>query len=241
VTSTEDRLPLLRARPSDIASRVLMVGDPGRAEQAAGRLTGASRVAANREYETWTGQYEGRRVTVCSHGVGSAGAGVCFEEVARAGAKTVVRAGTCGALRDEISDGDLVVAIGAARDEGLTPRLVPIEYPAVCDPEVVGALRESAGVCQSRVHHGVVLTSDLFYPSKAMGQDWAPWQEAGAVVVEMELSALLIGQRAGGIFVVDGNPTKSAQDMSQYDPYRTVVSQAVEEMLDAALRALISA
>lgn len=220
-----------------------MVGDPKRAERAASLLEGAELVASNREYATWTGTLDGRRLTVASHGVGSAGAGVCFEELARAGVRTMLRAGTCGSLRDDVADGDLVVATAAVRDEGLTPRLVHPAFPAVADFELTHALLEAARAEGESVHSGIVLSTDLFYPSKVLGQDWRPWQESGVVAVEMELSALFViaslhGIRAGGLLAVDGNPTRAAADMSEYDPYREVVREGTDRMLRLGLGVL---
>jgi uridine phosphorylase len=200
-------------------------------------------VGDNREYSTFTGDADGTRITVASHGVGSAGAGVCFEELVRAGAKVVIRAGTCGSLSNSISDGELLIATGAVRDEGLTGRLVPLSYPAIAHHEVVGALVLATDRAGQRAHQGLFLTSDLFYPSEAMGQDFGVWQRSGVIGVEMELATLFViaslhGIRAGGIAVVDGNPANAAQDMSDYDPYRKVVADGTEMMIRLALEAL---
>ncbi len=242
---SDDPLPLLRVRPSEVAARALVVGDPGRAEQAAALLQDAREIGSNREYLTFTGSYEGHRVTVASHGIGAAGAGVCFEELARAGARVLVRAGTCGAVDGDLADGSLVIATGAVRDEGLTPRLAPLSYPAVADPRVVRTLEQAAADAGFSTRTGVVLTSDLFYPSQALGLDWAVWKKSRVLAVEMEAAALFIvaslhGLRAGGIFTVDGNPTRAAQDMSEYDPHRPVVGEGKKKMLGVALAALAS-
>lgn len=238
-----DLLPTLRVSPTVIAPRVLVVGDPGRAEAAAALLDQADRVGNNREFVTFTGRYGGEQVSVCSHGVGSAGAGICFEELARAGARVLIRGGTCGAVQDEIEDGDLVIATGAVRDEGLTPRLVPTGYPAVAHHEVVSVLETVVATRGSQPRIGLALSTDLFYPSKALGTDWAVWKKSEIQVVEMELAPLFVisslhGIKAGGILAVDGNPTRSAEDMSEYDPYRTVVEEAISRMLEIGLDAL---
>ncbi len=222
---------------------MLVVGDPARAERAAHSLDNVEQVGDNREYSTFTGDADGTRITVASHGVGSAGAGVCFEELGRGGAKVVIRAGTCGSLSDSISDGELLIATGAVRDEGLTPRLVPLSYPAIAHHEVVGALALATERAGRRAHQGLFLTSDLFYPSEAMGQDFGVWQRSRVIGVEMELATLFViaslhGIRAGGIAVVDGNPANAAQDMRDYDPYRKVVADGTEMMIRLALEAL---
>ncbi len=240
----QDTLPLLALHPADVAPRALVVGDPARAARAAALLDGAEKVGDNREYTTWSGRFEGRRVGVTSHGVGAAGAGVAFEELARGGARVIVRAGTCGAVADGIADGDAVIATGAVRDEGLTPRLVPLGYPALAHHAVVAALEAAAAEEGAPAHTGLVLTSDLFYPSAALGHDWKVWQASRVMAVEMEAAALFIvaalhGLEAGGIFTVDGNPTRAAEDMSEYDPHREVVAEGVDRILRIALRALV--
>jgi len=237
------RLPTLRVSPELIASRVLVVGDPGRAAAAAALLDTVDEVGNNREFVTYTGQRAGAEISICSHGVGSAGAGICFEELARAGTCVMVRAGTCGAVQDEIEDGDLVIASGAVRDDGLTPRLVPPGYPAVAHHEVIAALETVAASHGTQSTTGLALSTDLFYPSAALGLDWQPWKKSRILAVEMELGPLFViaalhGIKAGGILAVDGNPTLAAEDMSDYDPYREVVTKAVSRMLEIGLEAL---
>lgn len=237
------RLPTLRVAPDEVATRVLVVGDPARAAAAAAQLDEAEQVGSNREFVTYTGRRKGEAISICSHGVGSAGAGICFEELARAGTAVMIRAGTCGAVQDDIADGDLVIAAGAVRDEGLTPRLVPAGYPALAHHEVVSAL---ATVVKSRGDQprvGLALCTDVFYPSAAMGFDWDLWKKSGIKAVEMELAPLFVisslhGIKAGGILAVDGNPTQAAADMSDYDPYRAVVEQAVAKMIGIGIEAL---
>ena len=237
------RLPILRVAPDAIADRVLVVGDPARAQAAAALLDQADRVGSNREYDTYTGRSNGEQITICSHGVGSAGAGVCFEELARAGAQVIIRAGTCGAVQDEIADGCLVVASGAIRDDGLTPRLVPAGFPAVANHEVIAALETGVATRGGQPRTGLVLSTDLFYPSAALGVDWEPWKKSRVLAVEMELAALYVvaslhAVKAGGILAVDGNPTRAAPDMSEYDPYRKVVEEAVTRILEIGIEAL---
>ncbi|HEX5996988.1 MAG TPA: nucleoside phosphorylase [Jiangellales bacterium] len=242
----DEVLPLTRVRVGDLAPRVLVVGDPGRVEKAAARLTEPRQVGANREYVTYTGTFEGTPVSVASHGVGSAGAAVCFEELCRGGAERIIRAGTAGGLQPDVLDGSLVVATAAVREEGLTRQLVPLSYPAVADADLVVALRTLAGSANLAVRTGVVLTSDCFYPLPVLDVDHGLWQRAGCVAVEMEMAALLVvaaqhGVAAGGILAIDGNPLAQQDlDMSGYQPFRAVVDRAVEAALDIGLRALVA-
>lgn len=235
--------PITRIRAGELAENVVVVGDPARVAKVAQRLDGAREIAANREYLTVTGSYRGVPVSVSSHGVGAAGAAVAFTELCRAGAKRIVRAGTAGGMQLQVTDGAVVVATGAVRDEGITPRLVPLGFPAVADPSLTLALLQAVSGSELHTHHGIVLTSDLFYPAAALGDDLEMWSTAGCVAVEMELAALLIiaaqhGVAAGGVFAIDGNPLATrSTDMAGYNPFREIVDRAVDTALAAALAA----
>ena len=164
MTDPNNFLPNLKTRPSDLALHALVVGDPERAGQAAGLLTNAKEVGCFREYRTFTGEFAAKRVTISSHGVGGAGASVCFEELIQGGVKTIIRAGTCGAMRKGIKDGELIIGIGAIREDGTSERLMPIVYPAIADRHVISALEAAAAQGYTRLHEGIILTQSFFYP-----------------------------------------------------------------------------
>ena len=88
-------------------------------------------IADNREFITYTGTLDGVKVSVTSTGIGGPSAAIAMEELARCGADTFVRIGTCGGIQPEVKSGDIVVATGAVRMEGTSKEYAPIEYPAV--------------------------------------------------------------------------------------------------------------
>ncbi len=242
MTNPDKLLPILKTRPSDLASRALVVGDPKRAAFAAGLLTNVEEVGCFREYRTFTGEFAAKRVTISSHGVGGAGASICFEELIQGGVKTIIRAGTCGAMREGIKDGELIIGTGAIREDGTSERLIPIAYPAIADRHVISAL-EAAASQDHRLHEGIILTQSHFYRG-ILPSTLDMWLEADVDVyaVEMELATLLIiagmhGVRAGGIFTSDGNLAEES-DPTEYDPHRNVVEEGVSTMLKIALDAL---
>ncbi|MGH9246898.1 MAG: nucleoside phosphorylase [Acidimicrobiales bacterium] len=242
----DDRLPLLTVRAGDLPARFVVVGDPARAAAVADRLDGAEELGHNREYVVYRGRHDEVDVGVASHGVGAAGAAVCFEELCRAGVGRIIRAGTTGGLQPDVRDGDLAVATAAVRDEGFTRHVVPESYPAVASHRVVAGLLAASQSSGRRVHEGIVLTTDLFYPHPVLGADLPRWQAAGVVAVEMECAALFVVAaqhevEAGAVLAVDGNPLLEGDDtMTQYDPYREVVRNAVDAAIDVALIALTS-
>ena len=237
----ETILPILNVRAGDVPQRMLVVGDPARAARISERLDSPRELSRNREYVLFAGRHAGVEIGVISHGVGSPGAGVCFEELCRAGARRLVRAGTCGGMQSHVRDGAIVIAHAAVRDDGFTPRVMPLAFPAVASVDVVIALRSAAQRAGVETVEGVVLTSDLFYPHEVLGGDLPMWNRAGVVAVEMECAALFItaalhGVEAGAILTADGNPLADAdEDMAGYDPHRSVVHDAVDAMIGIAL------
>jgi uridine phosphorylase len=228
----------------EVTPHALVVGDPHRVQDVAAHLEHVREIGNSREYVSVVGEHRGRAITVTSHGVGAAGAAVCFEELLRAGVTTIVRAGTCGGLQHAVVDGDLVIGTAAVRDDGLTDRLVPLAWPAVADQGLTRALQTAAAGTPLDVHTGIVHTAANFFPSPLDDvPGWQVWADAGALAIEMEFAALLViaalhGARAAGVFAVDGNLRRNAADMADYDPDRAIVRTAKTAMLTVALDAL---
>ncbi len=234
-------LPHLLLRPGDLPDVVLVPGDPKRAERIAGRLEGAQPLAANREYHSYRGTYRGVPVGVTSAGVGAAGAVIAYEEAIRAGARTLLRVGTAGSLSDDVVAGDLVVVSAAARGEGASRQLVPIEVPAMADPDVTAALWAAARAANGRAHRGVGLSVDAFYHG-LVDLGFETYAAAGVLCVEMECSALfIVGMlrriRTGAIVAIDGSAR--AASSGEHDPHRDLVQQTVDREIDVALEAIV--
>lgn len=240
----DDPTPVLRVRPSDISPYVIVCGDPERAKKISEYLTNAQLVGGWREFQTYTGEYNGLRVTVASHGVGAAGAAICFEELIRAGAKTIIRIGTCGSYLSDVRSGGLIIAHAATREDGVTAELVRDELPAVADVDVVYTLREVARARGDvQLGTGIIRTHGAFYHGVTPNPHQY-WIDAGAVGIEMEYATLLVIAtlrriRAGGIFVVDGNPAEQ-KDMTGYNPHRQVVEDAKGKAIEITLDALLT-
>lgn len=235
-------MPILQVESEDIPALAIVCGDPRRALAISSKLTDAKELSFAREYRTFVGEYEGVRLAVVSHGVGSPGAAVCFEELIRAGVKTLIRVGTAGSLTAEAPAGSLVISVAAAREEGLTKQLVPNGFPAVADSSVVDALTVAASGKPGVVKKGITVCLDAFFTG-VVELPHKQYKAAGAVAVEMEIAALYVvaslrGVRAGAILAIDGYADSDLA--GEYDPHTDAVSQAVERGVDIALKAIVS-
>ena len=242
MTLASERLPGILVAPGVLPPYLLLPGDPARAARIAQRLDSPKEIAKNREFHSYRGTYKGVPVGVLSTGIGAASAAIACEEAIRAGAEVLIRVGTAGSLQDEVRDGDVVIALGAARSEGTTPRLFPLELPAMADPDVAHALWRAARAKGAPVHRGTVVTLDLFYRG-VLDLGLETFARAGALAVEMECSAVfsvaaLRGARAGAILAIDGSALKASS--GEYDPHREVVRRAVDLEIEIALEAVAS-
>lgn len=206
--------PHLLVEPGAVADVALVPGDPGRVDRIAKQCDTAETIAENREYKLVNAVYEGRELTICSTGIGAPSATVAVEELAAVGVETFIRVGTTGALQPDIEIGDMIVASGAAKDEGTTKRYESPTIPAVADFEVLSALVDAANHNDETVHVGPIATDDAFY---AETDEYVnAWEAAGLLSVEMEAAALFTlarrkGLRAGAICTVDGNLVRGTQ------------------------------
>ncbi|MFC4543986.1 nucleoside phosphorylase [Halosolutus amylolyticus] len=206
--------PHLLVDDGDVADIALIPGDPGRVDRIAGHCDEAETIAQNREYKVVNATYEGRALTICSTGIGCPSAAIAIEELANVGVETVIRVGTTGALQSGIEIGDMIVATGAAKNEGTSKRYEAVEYPAVPDYDVLSALVDSAEANSEDVHVGPIASDDAYYAET--DEYVADWEEAGLLSVEMEAAAVFSlarrrGLRAGAICTVDGNLVEGTQ------------------------------
>ncbi|WP_430638901.1 nucleoside phosphorylase [Haloferax volcanii] len=211
----------LEVGPADLADAVLLPGNPERVDKVTALWDDHEEKASHREYRTATGSYDGTPISVTSTGIGSPSAAIAVEELARVGADTFIRVGSCGAIQPEMGVGDLVITSGAVRQEGTSKEYVREDYPAVADHEVVSALVAAAERLGYDYHVGLTMSADSFYAGqgrpgfegfRAAGSDSLveELREANVKNIEMEAAALLTianvyGLRAGAVCSVYAN------------------------------------
>jgi len=200
----------IKCSKGDVARYVLLPGDPARVKIIASLWDESHKVAENRQYITYTGKVGGVEISTTSTGIGGPSAAIVVEELARIGADTFIRVGTCGGYRTEHKIGDIAIATGAVRSEGTTRQYVQPEYPALSSPEVLMALIEAAERIGAAYHVGITKSTDAFYAGMSFGgyrPSWAKDNEndirkANVITEEMEASTVftlanLFGLRAG--------------------------------------------
>jgi uridine phosphorylase len=224
----------LKVGPQDMASHAVLVGDPARVHLFRERLTGATLRGQQREFSVLTGRYRDLPVSVVSTGIGAPASAIALEELALLGVRVVVRAGTMMAVLAD--PGTFILAHAACRFESTSRTYLPLEVPAVADPDLFAAFRAALDASGRPYAAGLVGTCDGFYtqmlPSPP-GRDpgglldrFVSWKVAG---VDMETSAIYtiarhLGMRAVSLCVatLDGRT-------------RQMVSPGIRETLEQDL------
>jgi len=180
----------VRAQEGDYAEACLLPGDPVRARYIAETyLDGA--VQRNEERGLWgfTGEYEGKPVSVQATGMGCPSAAIVMEELVQLGVKRFLRVGTCGGLQTDLELGDLIVALTAVPADGTARHYVGGDpHCPTADWELVHGAVHAAKELGQPMRVGAIASSDTFYDPD--DQRHGRWSERGVLAVEMEAAVL---------------------------------------------------
>ena len=197
----------VRAEPGEYAEACLLPGDPLRAKYIAETyFENAVQRNAERGMLGYTGEFEGRPVSVQSTGMGCPSAAIVVEELVQLGVKRLLRVGTCGGLQSDLALGDLIIALSAIPADATARHLVGTDQhvPTASWELVHGAVHVAKEAGQP-MRIGPIVSSDLFYNPD--GEQYARWSSRGVLAVEMEAAVLftlgaLRGVQAGCLLTV---------------------------------------
>ena len=181
---------------AELAERVLLPGDPGRALRLATALIGQPKMFNhNRGLWGYTGTaHDGELLTIQSTGMGGPSAGIVVHELIELGARRLIRVGTCGGFDESLQLGQLVIATEALAADG-TSRALGAGERVPASEQLVASLR-TAGDAAIKPAEGPIVTSDLFYDERDLV---AGWRAQGAIAVEMESSVVFTLARTRAI------------------------------------------
>lgn len=196
--------PHNRAEKGQIASTVLMPGDPLRAKFIAETFL-ENPVLFNdvRGMNGYTGTYQGRSISVMGSGMGMPSIGIySYELFTQYDVERIIRIGSAGSYSEQAKVYDVVLATGAYSESSFAKVQngydKDITYPS---QELNDKLRASAAKLGIPLIEGVIHSSDVFYRNnKEQGPDY--WKrlrdEKGCLAVEMESFALFHNAAALG-------------------------------------------
>jgi purine-nucleoside phosphorylase len=232
----------IAAAPGQVAPRILMPGDPLRAKWIAETfLSGAECYSQVRGMYGFTGTYRGERVSVQGSGMGLPSFSIYAHELfSEYDVHTAVRVGSCGALSEDLSLRDIVIASGACTDSSMNRlRFEGLDYAPVADFGLMRSAYDAATAKDLPVatHVGLIMSSDSFYsPRPELTRRMA---EYGVLAVEMEASALYtlaarFRRRALTVCTVSDHIVTGEETTSQER------EQTFGDMVEVALEAMLA-
>ena len=229
-------LGLLQLKTNSLGPYALIPGPRERCQRLLELMQNPTKNFSFLDYEMYTGDLDGKRVTVGNGGRYAPDTGMTTEILCAAGADFLIRLGSCGSLQDRVKIGDLVIVTGALRGEGTTRYYVPKNFSTIAHPDVVSALQKAAESTQASHHLGRIFTTDaLFQETPALIQELNEQNISGIDMVTSTFLTIaqLRGKKAGAILAV------SDECLHGKYAFRDPVFLAAEEkMIEVAQKAL---
>lgn len=234
--SAKELLEMVQMEPGAIGNYTIIPGPVERLQAIVERLENPVDNFAYMDYHMYTGFHQGTKITTINGGLYSPDSAIMGELVCAAGTGHIIRTGSCGALQEDISIGDLVIVTGSVRGEGTTPYYVPENFSTVSDVKVVSALIEAAEEIGIKCHVGTVWTTDALL--KETKEQVEKMRSLKVKAVDMVSASLLtVAQlyevRAGAILAVSDNLITG--ELGFMDPKYNETEAA---MIDIALKAV---
>lgn len=190
--------PHISAKKEDIAKTVLMPGDPLRSEFIAKTfLKNPVLVNDVRGVHGYTGEYNGKKVTVMASGMGQPSIGIySYEFYNFYDVDAIIRVGTCGSFHPDLHARDIIVAMGACTNGNYAMQYkLPGTFAPIADFDLVRRAVEECEKAGVNYKVGNIFSSDTFYDDANSGMDWA---KMGVLGVEMESAALYCNAARAG-------------------------------------------
>lgn len=198
------------------------------AKVVADRLERAELIGQSGMFTSYSGWYKGAHITAVSGGSGAPEMElILYDYLEFTNASTFIRLGGSGGFGDGVNPGDLVIASGAVRGEGMTRAYIDAGYPAAAHYEVVLAMVQAAETVKHPYHVGVTVSCDSDYVGggrPGVGgylqprniEHAAVYNRAGCLNGDRESSAIitlsaLFGRRGGSVCSVSDNMCSGAR------------------------------
>ena len=230
--------PHINAEKGDFADVVLMPGDPLRAKYIAETFLENAREVNNvRGMLGYTGSYKGRPISVMGHGMGIPSCSIYTKElITEYDVKTIIRVGSCGAVREDVKLYDVVIGMGACTDSKVNRlRFKDHDFAAIAEFDLVRNAGDAAQDKGITVRVGNLFSADLFYTPDP--QMFDVMEKYGILGVEMEAAGIYgvaaeFGAKALAICTVSdhirtGEQTTSHERQTAFNDMITIALESV--------------
>lgn len=187
--TAKDLMAMVQLRPQDVGKYAIIPGPADRLQAILKKLENPVRNFSFMEYSMYTGSLSGIKITAINGGRFSPDTAITTEIVCAAQIPYIIRIGSCGALREDIKIGDLVVVDSCIRGDGVTPYYVDNNFSTVSDKDLTQNILDVIKASGKRVHTGGCWTTDALLKETKENVNKAIAK--GAICVDMVSSTLL--------------------------------------------------
>lgn len=231
--------PHIEAKKEDIASIVLMPGDPLRAKFITETYLEDYKLVNNvRGMLGYTGYYKGKKVTVMASGMGMPSIGIYSYELFNFyGVDSIIRVGSCGSYTDKLKLYDIILATSSYSDSSYS--LIQNGYSEnyiEANTELNQKMKESSKKLKYLINEGIIYSSDVFYKEKENYKEL--YETKGCLAVEMESFALfhnarVLGKKAACILTVSDNlvTKEETSSLERQKSFTKMMEIALESIL----------
>ncbi|MBR4422303.1 MAG: nucleoside phosphorylase [Erysipelotrichaceae bacterium] len=204
----------LGAKEEDVCETMILTCASEDVPRIAAYLEDAKESASHREYLTYQGTIQGRKLAVMSIGHGCMPMAIAVEELNQLNVKTIVKVGYGQALIPGIRPGTIIIPSAAVRSEGATKEYLPESYPACAHLPLIHALVKAFQENGIEPEVGIVRSHDAFYTeqlSDPHGKEKINyWANLGILLNEHECSAMFVlseifRMKAAAVLIVKEN------------------------------------
>ena len=185
--SGKDLMAMVQLRPKDIGSYAIVPGPKERLDSLVKKMADPVKNFSFMEYNMFTGNINGVRVTAINGGRFAADTGITTEILCNAEAKVLIRIGSCGAIRKDIKIGDFIVTTGCVRGDGVSPYYVDDKFVTLPDAALTQKLtaiaKNIAPTGGFSVHEGKVWSTDAIL--RETKEEVNKVIDQGAIAVDM--------------------------------------------------------
>jgi uridine phosphorylase len=203
----EGLLGSLQFRKGDFGEIGIISGQMQRAQRCLQYLENPVKNFTFLGYTFWTGTYKGKKVTVGNGGFYAPDSAFVTEILCVGGIQQLIRLGSCGGLKQEMTTGDFVVVDKVIRGDGATRYYVEDSFVSQVDKGLTKGLADIFKK-EGTVYQGPCWTTDaMFRETKEIVN---PYIEKGAICVDMVTSpfvtvANIYKRKVAAVLVVSDN------------------------------------
>ncbi|HQP92050.1 MAG TPA: hypothetical protein PLU24_05185 [Candidatus Omnitrophota bacterium] len=187
--SGADLLGMIQVRPGDFGKYAIIPGPAERRDAILDYLEKPVKMFSFFEYAVYTGYYEGVKIAVGNGGRFSPDSAIIAEILCAGKVEYIIRAGSCGALNENMKVGDIVLATGVIRGDGVTPYYVDKDFKTVTDNSLNEVLEKTGKAEGVNFQKGPMWTTDALLRETREVVERV--RKEGAIAVDMVSSAMM--------------------------------------------------